>query len=104
VRALRCRYTNVTAAVELAESLGRPLLTYSWEPREHLMDPLRFVRISMRDFYYCSRTSENAGHLNSSQRMGILAVQAARCCAPFAALRRPLHGFASPLPARCRTA
>jgi hypothetical protein len=76
---LRHRYTDVIGAVSFAEEVGRPLLTYSWEPRENLMTPNRFVRVSMRDFYYCGRSGNGTstlGLLDSSQQTGITAVGA----------------------------
>lgn len=58
-------YGNVEAAVTFAEDAERPLLTYSWEPRAEVMTTGRFVRVSMRNYYYCDAFAAGAGLLVS---------------------------------------
>ena len=56
-------YGDTLAATSIAEGLDRPMLTYSWEPRTRMMTPGRFVRLTMRDFYYCSDLLKGDGAL-----------------------------------------
>ena len=46
-------YGDVSKAVDDAEERGKPLLVYSWVPRAMIMEPGRFVRITLESFYHC---------------------------------------------------
>ena len=63
--AIEIVYGDVEAMVELAEKQGRPVLTYSWEPRSVMMRPDRFIRVTLRDYYYC----EYFGNANVSNML-----------------------------------
>ena len=57
---LQIVYGNASSALEHAERVGRPLLLYSWTPRANAIDdPMRFLRITMRDAM-CGRALSNA--------------------------------------------
>ena len=46
-------YGNVSKEVDDAEANDKPLLVYSWVPRAEIMEPGRFVRITLESFYNC---------------------------------------------------
>ena len=60
-------YSNeVEKAVVKAEEDNKPLMIYSWLPRAEIMDPGRFVRITLESFYHC--TEEGRPSLATQQK------------------------------------
>ena len=56
-------YGNVLKVVEKAESLGAPLLVYSWVPRAEIMTRGRFVRLVLDSFYHCGNAANDESEL-----------------------------------------
>ena len=57
---------KIEAAVLKAEEEDKPLMIYSWLPRAEIMDPGRFVRITLESFYHC--TEEGRPSLATQQK------------------------------------
>ena len=68
-------YGNVGAGVAFAESaaVDRPLLLYSWEPRDELMAPHRFLRITMKSHYECAYSQAGGRFLSTQSDGGVAA-------------------------------